>query len=182
MGINVEKRIPRKRRNKSYAGVIKFTEWKQRAVELLLEDEEFCKLIKYDTPDVLTKDNLTEDEKYDLIGSHLFMYRYNPKPVSNQGSFVTMGLSNFVPQESFRQFSDDYIMGYFYFYILVDNQVMDTDTGIRQDLILARIYEIFQESRFFGMGELKMGSCIELWQQNNNFGGYSIAFKIMEVK
>jgi hypothetical protein len=173
----------RKRRNKNYPrGIMKIGEWKQRAMELLLADDELVKLLKYDTPDALLKDNLTEEERFELIDKSIIGHRYNPKPVSEQKSFITMGLSNWVPQESFRQFSDDYIMGYFYFYILVDVQIMKTDTGYRHDLILSRIYDIFQESRFFGMGELKMETCIDLWEQNNSFGGYTVGFKIMEVK
>ena len=173
----------RKRRHKDYPrGIMKITDWKQRAIELLIQDEELCKLLKYDTEDALSKPNLTEDEKLELIDSRIFGYRYNPKPVDEQGSFVSMAISNWVPQESFRQFSDDYIMGDLYFYILVDVQILKTDTGYRHDLILARIYDIFQESRFFGMGELKLEVCLDLWQQNNNFGGYTVGFKITEVK
>lgn len=173
----------RKRRHKEYPrGIMKMTEWKQRAMELLVNDDELVKLLQYDTPDCLSRNDLTEEERWDLIDNNIFGYRYNPTPVSKQKAFVTMDLSNWVPQESFRQFSDDYIMGYFYFYILVDVQIMKTDTGYRHDLILSRIYDIFQESRFFGMGELKMETCLSLWQQNNNFGGYTLGFKIMEVK
>ncbi|UDM72741.1 hypothetical protein [Vagococcus fluvialis] len=176
----VNRKPPRKKFNNH--GVMNFTEWKQRAMELMCKDEDLCKLLKYDTPDALSKPKLSEDESYELVDTHIFGYRYNPVPVAKTGSFIGMGLSNFVPQEGFRQFSDDYLMGYLYFYILVDTEIMKTDTGYRQDLILSRIYEIFHESREFGVGETRVETIVELWQHNNKFGGYSAGYKIIEMK
>lgn len=161
---------------------MRFSEWKQKAIEMMIQDEDLVKLLKYDTEDALNRPSLTEDEAYNLVNEHIFGYRYNPHPVDSTGSFIGMGLSNFVPQEGFRQFSDDYLMGYLYLYILVDTEIMITDTGYRQDLILERVYEIFQENRGFGMGELRVETSLELWQHNNKFGGYSVGFRIVEMK
>lgn len=163
-------------------GIMHFSDWKQKAIEMMVGDDVLTKLLKYDTADALQRPSLSEDEAFELVNEHIFGYRYNPKSVSTTGSFIGMGLSNFVPQEGFRQFSDDYIMGYLYLYILVDTEIMITDTGYRQDLILDRIYELFQECRGFGMGETRLETCLELWQHNNKFGGYSAGFRIVEMK
>lgn len=148
----------------------------------MIADKDLVKLLKYDTPDALHKPDLSEDEAYDLVNNRIFGFRYNPKPVDTTGSFIGMGFSNFVPQEGFRQFSDDYIMGYMYLYILVDTEIMITDQGYRQDLVLDRLYDIFQECRGFGMGELRLETCLELWQHNNKFGGYTAGFRVVEMK
>lgn len=163
-------------------GVMKFNDWKQQAIEMLISDDVLTKLLQYNTPNALSKNTLTEDEKYELVDSKIFGYRYNPTPKEKQESYIGMGFSNFVPQEGFRQFSDDFVMGYMYIYILVDNQIMSTDRGYRQDLILDRVYDIFEGSRDFGMGELRMETQLELWTQNNNYGGYSVGFRIVEMK
>lgn len=93
-----------------------------------------------------------------------------------------MGFSNFVPQEGFRQFSDDYIQGYFYMYILVDRSIIETDTGCRNDLIAGRVYELFQEKRIFGMGETRMEACIEIREQSSGYMGYTLGFKVVDLK
>lgn len=178
----VNRKQPRNKRLGITRGAMRFTEWKQRAMELLLEDEELVKLLSYDTQDAQSRPLPDEEKVDDLINSRIFGYRYNPVPVSETGSFIGMGLSNFVPQEGYRQFSDDYLMGYLYFYILVDTEIMRIDNGYRQDQILDRIYEIFQENRDFGIGELRMESCVELWQHNNKFGGYTVGFRIVAMK
>ncbi|MBO1087248.1 hypothetical protein [Enterococcus mundtii] len=176
----VNRKEPR-RRNFNH-GIMRFTDWKQTAIDLMVNDDKLTKLLRYDTPDVLQRTSLSTDERLELVNKRIFGFRYNPQPVNETGSFIGMGLSNFVPQEGFRQFSDDYIMGYLYLYILVDTEIMITDTGYRQDLILNRIYEIFQECRGFGLGELRLETCLELWQHNNKFGGYSAGFRIVEMK
>lgn len=173
---------PSNRRHNHKRGVMKFTEWKQKAMDMMIADEKLVKLLKYDTEDALFKPNVSKEEAEKLINSRIFGYRYNAETVKETISFIGMGLANFVPQEGFRQFSDDYIMGYMYFYILVDTEIMRTETGYRQDLILDRIYEIFIESRGFGMGELKLETCLELWQHNNKFGGYTVGFRVVEMK
>ena len=69
-----------------------------------------------------------------------------------------------------------------YFYILVDNEIMDIDEGQRQDKLLERIYDIFSDSRDYGMGELRIGGLSELWEQNNKFGGYQLMMRVYDFK
>lgn len=170
-------------RRKKQNGVSQFTKWKQKVMEMLVCDDTISKLLYYDTEDCLSKPDLTLDEKEDLINKYVFGYRYIPEVAESKKAYISLSLSNFVPQEGFRQFSDDYIHGYLFFYILVDTAILNTDTGYRNDLILARIYELFQEQRnIIGMGELRMEACTELWQHSNKFGGYTIGFKVVDMK
>lgn len=173
----------REGRKKKQYGVSQFTKWKQTVMEILATDDVISKLLYYDTPDCLTRPSLTEDEREDLVDNYVYGYRYIPDVAESKRAYISLSLSNFVPQEGFRQFSDDYIHGYLFFYILVDTAIMNTDTGYRNDLILARIYELFQEKRnVIGMGELRMEACTELWQHSNKFGGYTIGFKVVDMK
>ena len=179
----VNRKEPRRQRGNFNRGVMRFTEWKQQAVDLMLADEKLVKLLAYDTKNALSRESLSEEEAIDLlVDKRIFQYRYNPYPVDTTGSFISMGLSHFVPQEGFRQFSDDYLMGYLYIYILVDTEIAKVNEGVRQDQILERIYEIFQENRDFGMGELRLETCVELWQHNNKFGGYTAGFRVTAMK
>lgn len=163
-------------------GILNFTKWKQEAISKLLEDDELMKLMAYATSDCLRKSNLTQDQREALVNTQIYPYKFIDNISEKKKSYISMGMSNFVPQEGFRQFSDDYLQGYFYFYILVDRSIINTDTGCRTDLIASRVYDIFQEKKIFGMGEARMEGCVELWQQTNDYGGYTLAFRVVDMK
>lgn len=158
------------------------TKWKQKAIDELLKDDKLMKLLKYPTPDCLSKPDLTEDERLDLVNNQIFGFRYIPQVAETQKSYISMGVGGFVPQEGYRQFSNEYLMGYFYFYILVDNAIFVIDNGWRQDAIMERIYHIFNDSRIVGIGEMRLETQLENWQQNNNFGGYTLGFRVVSLR
>ncbi|MFT9003217.1 MAG: hypothetical protein ABF991_00750 [Liquorilactobacillus hordei] len=161
---------------------MQITSWKQRMMDTVCHDDEIAKMLKYPTSDALSRDALTEDEKLALVKDKIHGVTYVPKTVENQGSYITMGISGFIPQESWRQFSQRYVMGYLYFNILVDRSIMEMDEGYRQDLLLQRIYDLFQDSDFYGMGKIQEGNLVENWQQDNRFGGYTIMFRVIDYK
>lgn len=148
----------------------------------MAEDEDLAKLLIHQTPDCLNKKAPSEDQRYDLINSQIFGYRFVPEIAEDAKSWISLSMSNFVPEESFRHFSDVYMMGNIYFYILVDTSIMETETGYRQDLILARIYELFNYRKDLGIGVLRMEQMIENWEHNNKFGGYTIGFQTVEFR
>lgn len=162
-------------------------EWKQRVLETIAMDDELSKLLWYNTEDALSRDSLTEEQKYELVDStsehrRIYSTRYTKKVIMDQQSFIGMGIAGFAPQEVHYQYSDTYVIGYLYFYILVDNEIMDIDEGQRQDKILERIYDLFSDSRSYGMGELRIGGLSELWEQNNKFGGYQLMMRVYDFK
>lgn len=116
-------------------------EWKQRVLETIAMDDELSKLLWYNTEDALSRDSLTEEQKYELVDStsehrRIYPTKYTKKVVMDQQSFIGMGIAGFAPQEVHYQYSDTYVIGYLYFYILVDNEIMDIDEGQKPDLIL----------------------------------------------
>lgn len=159
-----------------------FSEWKEKIMEVLAMDDELAKLLHYPSNDVLAREPLNEDQKLDLVNKNIFGVRYIPEVVEEQKSFISIGMSGFVPQESFRQFSQRYVMGYIYFYILVDSQIMKTDSGYRQDLILSRVYDLFQDELFFGYGKIQIGNMTELWEHDSKLGGYTLMFRVEDFK
>ena len=94
------------------------TKWKQYILEKIIEDDELCKLLIYNSEDCLDLPTPTEEARHMLINNQVYGYRYIPTVAQEANSWISMSISNFVPQESFRQFSDDYLMGFLYFYIL----------------------------------------------------------------
>lgn len=163
-------------------GLANFTQWKQEAMDKLLKDDVLMKLMCYPTEDCLVRPNVTQQQRKDLIYKQIYPYKFADQIAEKKMSYISLGMSNFVPQEGFRQFSDDYMQGYLYFYILVDRGILKTKTGVRSDLILDRVYRIFQGQQIFGMGEARVEAMVENWQQNNDFGGYTLGFRVVDMK
>lgn len=171
-----------KRNTPHKASIMQITEWKQRMMEELINDQQLCKLLKYNSEDALSRPDLTEDERYDLVGDRILPTRYTPNVQMEQQSMVGLSVGGFVPQESYHNWSFKYVMGYIYFYVLTDVKIMQTERGQRQDLILARIYDIFQDSEKYGMGHVQEGSLDELWEHNNKYGGYVLMMRVVDFK
>ena len=163
-------------------GISRFTEWKQRAVEMLLEDKELIKLLVYSTEDWNTRKDVSESDKYKLVNSQIFQYPYIDSIAQEQKSYIGLGISNLALDEGFRRFSYQYISGYLYFHVICDRQIMNTNTGVRQDLIADRIYKIFSSNEKFGVGEINFATMYEKWVDNNSHGGYVMGFRITELK
>jgi uncharacterized protein YuzB (UPF0349 family) len=158
------------------------TKWKNYIMEKIVEDEELAKLLQYNNPNCLSSPSVSEEDRYGLVNSRVFGYRFIPEVAEEANTWISMSISGFAPQEGYRQFSKQYLMGNIFFYILVDSKIMETHTGYRQDLIAARIYEIFQSNRDLGIGELRMMTFIENWEHNNKLGGYTIGFETIDFK
>lgn len=171
-----------RKRGKDNNSIKNITKWKQEILQRLVEDEELSKLLIYNSEDALSLPEPNEEQRYSLINDCVIGYRFIPTIAEKARSWISLSVSNFVPQEGFRQFSDDYLMGFIFFYVLVDTSIMETETGYRQDLIAERIYSIFQGSRELGVGEIRLESFIENWEHNNKLGGYTIGFRTVDFK
>ncbi|HHB2481310.1 TPA: hypothetical protein ACORDH_002761 [Bacillus cereus] len=160
--------------------VEKLSEYKMEILNRVLESDKLTKLIKYSTRDALFKPSL--EDPYELMHTHIYPYRFVPATVDEQKTFLTLGVNGFRRhQEGFKTF-DDYLSGELYFYMFTHHDLMRTDTGVRQDLMLSEIVKMFEGTKGLGMGELKMRYVNELWMHNNKFGGYSIAFTVTDFK
>ena len=147
----------------------------------IVESDVISKLLKYDTADAMFMKSLSEEEKEALIHERVFPYRFVPDAIENQGTFITMGVGRVRLLEEGYDIYDDYQSGQVTFYIFTHVDLMNTHTGIRQDLLLAEIDKIFDKNRTLGIGELKIRGVDELWIHNNKFGGYSISFTIVDI-
>lgn len=176
----IEKHVRKKRENNN--SIKNITRWKQSILAKLIEDDDLAKLLTYQSEDALSLPSPTNKQRESLVNDCVKGYRFIPTIAEEAKSWISISTSRFAPQEGFRQFSDDYLMGFIFFYILVDTAVMETETGYRQDLIAERIHSLFQESRDFGLGELRLESFVENWEHNNRFGGYVMGFRTVDFK
>lgn len=162
-------------------GLISVTAWKQQATDLLLENETICKLLYYPTEDWSNKPNLTDEQKGSLVGNNIKQYKFIDGIATTQQSYISLGISQFSTLEEFRVFSNDFMQGFIYFYILCDMSILKTTTGIRSDLIMQEVYKTFHRARGFGAGELILKEAPELWVDSNKAGGYVLGFKVVDI-
>lgn len=158
----------------------KLGEYKMEVLNRCLEDEKLSKLIAYDTKDALFQPNV--EDSSELLYNRVFPYRFVPNPIEEHGTYLTLGAGGFRRHQEDYKIYDDYQSGEIYFYFFTHVDLMRTDNGVRQDLILAEISRLFDGTKGIGMGEMKLRSAYELWMHNNKFGGYSVAFTITDFK
>jgi hypothetical protein len=173
--MNLTKQIKR-----GQSAVEKFGEYKMEVINRCLSSDKITKLLAYDAPDALFRDSV--EEKYSLLYKRIFPYRFVPDPIENQGTFITIGMQGFKPSQSGYKVYDDYLAGDLWFYVFTHVDLMRTDNGVRQDLIIAEIDRLFNGKEGIGMGELRLRHVNELWIHNNKFGGYSVGYTISDFK
>lgn len=154
-------------------------EYKMTALNRIMENDRLTKLLAHDTPNALFKESV--QDPYSLMYKRLFPFRFVPDPIQDQGTFITLGASGFRRLEGqFHKTSDEYQTGQLYFYFFTHVDLMRTDNGVRQDLMLAEIGRMFDETRGIGMGKLQLGYAGEMWIHNNKFGGYTMSFTMTD--
>ena len=171
----------------SLLGLSNFTKWKQEAISRLVLNENLMKLMYYNTPDALSKPTPTEEQISRMVSpgkdQQIFQYRYVGNLATRQTSYISMELAYFKPLEEYRLFSEQYVSGLFYIYILSDIEIMEVNQGIRTDLILKEVYRSLDGlDSLIGMGKLGVETQLPLWVDNNSFGGYSIGFKVSDLR
>ena len=168
-------------------GLSNFTKWKQEAIGRLVLNENLMKLMYYNTPDALSKPTPTEEQISRMVSpgkdQQIFQYRYVGNLATRQTSYISMELAYFKPLEEYRLFSEQYVSGLFYIYILSDIEIMEVNQGIRTDLMLKEVYRSLDGlDSLIGMGKLGVETQLPLWVDNNSFGGYSIGFKVSDLR
>lgn len=160
----------------------KIPEYKMTILNRVAESELLSKLLFYDQKDAMFQPDLTEDQKQGLLYSRIFPYRFVPNPIEDQSTYLTLGVNGFRRNQEGFKIYDDYQAGEIYFYFFTHVDLMRTTHGVRQDLILGELDRLFDGNTGIGMGELKLRYVNELWMHNNKFGGYSVAFTVVDFK
>lgn len=169
------------RQNTQRGMLQRIPEYKMKILDMVVQSDVLSKLIFFNEPDALFKENMTDEEKQDLIYSRVFPYRFVPDPVEKQGTYLTIGASGFRKSQGGTGVSDKYQSGEIIFYFFTHHDLMRTDSGVRQDLILGELEKMFDETSGIGMGTLKLRSATELWIHNNKFGGYTVSFTLSDL-
>ncbi|MCY8228687.1 MULTISPECIES: hypothetical protein [Bacillus subtilis group] len=174
------KMIQKQKQGKS--AIQKLSEYKTTVLNRVIESDTLSKLLFYDKPDALSQKSLTEDERLGLLHTRVYPYRFVPQPTETQTTYLTLGVNGFRRNQEAFKIYDDYQAGEIYFYLFTHVDLMRTNHGVRQDLMLGEMDRLFEGFTGIGMGELKLRYATELWMHNNKFGGYSIGFTVVDFK
>lgn len=119
-------------------------------INKMLENKRLLRLLKYNTKDCMTKENLTEDEELELIGKNI---RLIPK-LTVDGSvlnYVIITFNNFSPNAKNPKFRDNLIEFHIVCHI---DQWQLTDGQLRPYRIAAEIDSMFDDQHLTGIGTL----------------------------
>ena len=165
------------------AGTIeKIGEYKMEILNELVNSDKLSKLIHYNVPDALFQPSLSEEEKQSLIYTKVFPYRFNPNPVEDQGTFLTIGVGRIKNLSGEYRTFNDYRIANIYFYLFTHMDLMRTHAGVRQDAMLSEIDKIFDGKNGVGIGALAVSNVDELWIHNNKFGGYTVTLSVVDLR
>lgn len=163
-------------------GFTKISDWKSECMARIYKDETLLKMLRYSIPDWDKAPKLTDQDKDEIMDTCVYPMGHIDKIAQKQRSYIGLDLSNWKLFEGFRRFSYKYISGILYFHVLVDINILRTNEGVRSDLIIGRLMSIFDETEFAGLGELKFETCFERKVDNASHVGYSLGFRITELK
>ncbi len=160
----------------------KIGEYKMEVLNRISNSDNLSKLIAIDKSDAMFCDSLSEEDRYGLLYDRIFPFRFVPEATSEAKTYLTLGTSGFSHLRENLKTYHDYQSGSVFFYVFTHVSLMRTDSGVRQDLMIAEIDRLFEGTRGIGMGELKLNGLNELWLHNNKFGGYAVNYTISDLK
>ena len=120
-------------------------------IERMLNNERLKRLLYYTSDDCLTKEDITEEQTYSLIGKNI---KNVPKlKVDNSVlSYVLINFDNFMPNKNNPQFRDNIIE---FDIICHFDQWQLKDFQLRPYRIAAEIDSVFDKTHLSGIGELE---------------------------
>lgn len=119
-------------------------------IEKILSNERLKKLLYYDTPDALTRPNLTQEESLGLIGKQI---KIVPEIVVDPDTetYMLISFDEFTPNATNPEFRDNYII---FDIVSHYNTWQLEDFQLRPYRIAAEIDQMFEKKHLTGIGKL----------------------------
>ena len=140
----------------------------------ILGNEDLLKLLKYTTPDSLTKTNLTPEEKTGMINSHIKVVPKLPTP-EDVGSYIIILFDTFTTNSNNPVYRDNVIM--FDVICHTDTWVMD-DYMLRPYKIMDQIDRMFNNTKLNGIGKVEFVAANSLIL-TSELAGFTMMYKVI---
>lgn len=146
-------------------------QYKSTILTKIIGCEDLMKAIVYNVPNFL--DEPPVPDVGDQIYNRLWPFKYVPKTVEEEKTFITMSFTGFRPVK--RVFKASKI----YFYVFTHNNLMRTDYGMtRVDFIQSELDDLFNETTELGIGRLEFAGLDDFIFENNHlFVGSALSYK-----
>ena len=141
----------------------------------LIENNDIIKCLINNQPNFLDVPIHADFDATSLVFVNLFPYRYIPTIQTEPKTFITMSFSYKPDGMTFKN-------GSIYFYIITHNSLLRTDYGVlRYDFLVNKIDEVFNSSRYIGVGKLPFYEMGDI-PINENYSGIYLAYKTTELQ
>lgn len=151
-------------------------DYRNKILMKLNENKNIIKLIYYKDTSPLNKSTpLDEDGNIiDLNYKNIFPYAFVPNTTEVTDTYITIRLNGF---KSINQSFKD---GYVEIYAFTHKDLIRTNDGLRHDLIINEIDEMFNQSRVLGLGKLEFYSMSEIPIDGKDYYGMVISYRVVE--
>ena len=148
--------------------------YKNTILATIIQNENLMKALVHNVPNFL--DLSPVDSPADQIYDRLWPFKYVPKVVEEEKTFITLSLTGFKPVK--RVFKASKI----FFYVFTHNELMKTDYGMtRVDFIQSELDTLFNESNELGIGSLEFAGLDDfIFETNHLFVGSALSYRNMD--
>lgn len=150
-------------------------------INKILENENLCKLLYYTDKKPLRNNNLTQEQKDELIKNNIYAYSFVPVD-NDERVIINIILDNFN-----NNGSDFFKAGLIKFNILVCNNLQITNEGLRVFKIMSELDKMFNSVNYRNFSKQRptksfggnhFVNCNALWA-NNKYTGYTLVYDCM---
>ncbi|MCD3240822.1 hypothetical protein G8T75_12730 [Clostridium botulinum D/C] len=152
-------------------------------INKILENEDLSKLLYYTDKKPLQHDNLTQEQKDELIKNNIFPYFFVPTETdNNERVIVNIVLDNF--ENGGKQY---FKAGLIKFNILVCNNLQITNEGLRVFKIMSELDKMFNSVNYRDFNKQRPTTSLggnnfinanALWA-NNKYTGYTLSYSCL---
>lgn len=141
-------------------------------INTILKNERLKRLLHYTTKDCLSRQNITEEQTYDLINKNI---KIVPKMKIDESvlNYLFIKFDFFSPNETNPYFRDNVIM---FDIVCHFDQWNLNDFALRPFKIAAEIDSMFNDKHLTGIGTLQFVSCNQ-FVLNDEFGGLCLIYQ-----
>ena len=142
----------------------------------ILEDEDICKLLYYTDKDPLSHENMTEEEKLNLLHKNILVVPKVPENDDVKGSYILILYDGFNINLQNPQFKDADLL-----FIIVcppENWVIN-DNSLRPFMLMSRIDELFGNKKIANIGTLQFVKA-DRFVLNSQLTGYGLTYSTYE--
>ena len=142
----------------------------------ILEDDDICKLLYFTDTNPLSHENLTEEQKQQLLHTNLLLVPKVPENDDIKGSYILVLYDGFNTNLANPQFKDADLL-----FIIVcppENWVIN-EASLRPFMLMSRIDEIFGDKKIANIGTLQFVKA-DRFVLNSQLTGYGLTYSTYE--